>query len=60
MKKNFIYNFVDVIYFCWFVIFDDVMEIVFICVVLEFVWEGVVGWWLIFLCSYRVYGVNFF
>lgn len=52
------YNFVDVIYLCWSVTPDDVMETVPIRAVLEFVGEGVVGWWSISLCSYRVHGAN--
>lgn len=52
------YNFVDVIYLWWSVTTDDVMETVPIRAVLEFVREGVVGWWSISLCSYRVHGAN--
>lgn len=52
------YNFVDVIYLWWSVTTDDVMETVPIRAVLKFVREGVVGWWSISLCSYRVHGAN--
>lgn len=58
MMKKTTYNFVDLFYLCWSVTPDDVMETVPIRAVLKFVREGVVGWWSISLCSYRVHGAN--